>query len=153
MHLQYCVIMTFLVFSAVNPLDPIHRNACLVLDIVINGSYSCTNSYRCKYGTAWVIIKECKSLNIDTPDSKSANTSNRVVNIRYSFAAMFLGNYRIAGIFRGGRFGCITVIICGLNFCAAVVPRKIYPFAKTKDLPGNGSCSPGIVLEQRHIPL
>ncbi len=34
--------------------------------------------------------------------------------------------------FRGGRFGCITVVIRGLNFRATLVPRKINPSAKLK---------------------
>ncbi len=44
--------------------------------------------------------------------------------------ALFI--YRIAGIFRGGRFGCITVIICRLNFRATVVLRKITLLIKFK---------------------
>ncbi len=50
---------------------------------------------------------------------------------------------------RGGRFGCITVIIHGLNFRATVASWKINPFAKTnyKDWPGNGSCSLGTDLK------
>ncbi len=50
----------------------------------------------------------------------------------------FLARYRIAGIFNGAKFSRRPLWLyysnySRVNFRAAVVPRKISPFAKTKD--------------------
>ncbi len=66
-------------------------------------------------------------------DYSSAAPQNNLAIYKWRLWSMYRCTvlvYRIAGIFfaglnfRGGRFGCLTVNICRLNFHATIVPQN-----------------------------
>ncbi len=78
---------------------------------------------------------------------------NRPLSSRLLQNTLYFPLYRIAGIFRRANFSRRPFWLYYSNYlqvkflCTYIVPRKINPFSKTKDWPGNGSCSLGTDLK------